>query len=99
MDPEGVPWYDGRQGRIQRVYHGMMEGRADPEGVPWYDGRQGGSNGCTMVCWKAGEDPEGVQWYTEEQGGRIQNICHDMLEDLGRSRRFTIVCHVRPLKT
>ena len=35
-DPEGVPWYDGRQGWIQRVYHGMMEGR-------------GGSRGCTMV--------------------------------------------------
>ena len=62
MDPEGLPWYDGRQGgsrgftmvcwkagRIQRVYHGMMEGRADPEGLPWYDGRQGGSRGFTMA--------------------------------------------------
>ena len=52
-----------KAGRIQRVYHGMMEGRADPEGLPWYDGRQGrmqrvyhgmlkgrgGSRGSTMV--------------------------------------------------
>ena len=43
-DPEGLPWYAGRQGRIQRVYHGMLEGR-------------GGSIGFTMVCWEAGVDP------------------------------------------
>ena len=23
----GLPWYSGKQGRIQRVYHGMLEGR------------------------------------------------------------------------
>ena len=40
-DPEGLPWYDRRQGRIQRVYHGMLEGRADPKCLPWYAGRQG----------------------------------------------------------
>ena len=37
----GLPWYDRRQGRIQSVYHGMIEGR-------------GGSRVFTMVCWKAG---------------------------------------------
>ena len=46
-DLEGLLWYAGRQGRIQRVYHSMLEGR-------------GGSRGFTMVCWKAGADPEGL---------------------------------------
>ena len=36
-DLEGLPWYARRQGWIQRVYHGMIEGR-------------GGSRGFTMVC-------------------------------------------------
>ena len=76
MGLEGLPWYDGRQGRIQRVYHGMLEGRADPEGLPWYAGRQGGSRGFTMVCWKA---------------GRIQRVYHGMMEDRGGSRGFTMV--------
>ena len=46
-DREGSPWYAGRQCRIQRVYHGKLEGR-------------GGSRGFTIVCWKAGADPEGL---------------------------------------
>ena len=58
-DPEGLPWYARRQGWIQRVYHGMMEGR-------------GGSRGFTLACCKAeadsnhmplySGDPEGVPW-------------------------------------
>ena len=55
-DPDGLPWCAGKQGRIQMVYHGMLESR-------------GGSRGCTMVCWKAGVDPEGVPWYDGRQGG------------------------------
>ena len=52
MDLEGLPWCAGRQGgprasgryeRIQRAYHGMMEGR-------------GGSRWFTMVCWKCRQD-------------------------------------------
>ena len=26
-DRGGLPWYAGRHGRIQRVYHSMLEGR------------------------------------------------------------------------
>ena len=50
VDPGGLPWYAGRQGRIQRVYHGMLEG-------------SGGSRGFTMVCCKAGADAGGLPWY------------------------------------
>ena len=79
-----------RQGRIQRVYNGMLEAWVDLEGLPWYAGGReiqrvyngmlegrGGSREFTMVCWKAGADPEGLQWYA---GGR------------GGSRGFTMVC-------
>ena len=31
-DPEGLPWYAGRQGRIQRVYHGVLEGKGGTRG-------------------------------------------------------------------
>ena len=53
-DPEGLLWYAGRQGRIQWVYHSMLEGR-------------GGSRGLTLVCWKAGADPEGSPWHAGRQ--------------------------------
>ena len=65
-DPEGLPWYTGRRGRIQRVYHDMREGR-------------GGSRGFTMVCCKAGSDPEGLSWYAGRQW-RIQRVYHGMME-------------------
>ena len=80
-----------RQGRIQRVYNGMLKGR-------------GGSGGFTMICWKAGADPEGLQWYAGRQGGSrgftmvcrrqgwIRRVHHDMLEGRGGYRGFTMVC-------
>ena len=39
-DPEGLPWNYKRQGRIQRVYHGILKG-------------MGGSRGYSMACWEA----------------------------------------------
>ena len=47
MDSDGLRWYAGRQGMIQKVYHGMLEG-------------SDGFGGFTMACWKAGADPEGL---------------------------------------
>ena len=73
----GLPWSAGIQERIQRVYHGMIEGR-------------GGSRGFTMVCWKAGEDPEGLPWSAGIQE-RIQSVYHGMIEGRGGSRGFTMV--------
>ena len=66
--------YVGRQGRSQRVYHGMLEGRGESRGFSMYVGRQGriqrvyygmlegrgGSRGFSMIGWKAGVDPEGL---------------------------------------
>ena len=90
-DPEGLPLYARKQGRIERVYLGMLEGG-------------GGSRMFTMVCWKAGADPKGLPqyagslvdtdgspWYAGRQGW-IQTVYHGMLEGRGGSRRFTMVC-------
>ena len=55
VDPEGLLWYAGRQGWIQRVYLGILEGK-------------GGSRGFTLVCWKAWVDPEGSPWYAGMHG-------------------------------
>ena len=74
-DPEGLPWYAGRQGRIRRAYHGMLEGR-------------GGSIEFTMVNWKAGVDVEGLSWYAGRQG-RIHRVCHGMQGGRGIFRGFS----------
>ena len=31
--PEGLPWYAGNQGWIQKVHHGMLEGRGGASGL------------------------------------------------------------------
>ena len=71
--------------RIQRAYHGELEGL-----------HRGGFREFTMVCWKAyiGADLEGLPWCAgRPTSGRILRVYHGVLEGLHRGgfRGLTMV--------
>ena len=39
-DPEGLPWYAGKQGGSGGFTMACWKAGVDPEGLPWYAGRQ-----------------------------------------------------------
>ena len=68
VDPEGLPWYAGRQEWIHRFFMICWKAGVGPEGFYRMLEGRGGSRKFTMVYRKAGADPEGLPWYAGRQG-------------------------------
>ena len=88
--PEGIMWYAGRQERIYRILHGILEGRRGPEGIMWYAERQGW---IQRVLHSILEDMGGSRgYYSVCRQGRILRVLHGMLEGRGGYRGYYVVC-------
>ena len=89
MGTEGIMWYAGRQERIFRILHGILEGRGrsrgyyivcwkagvqrGTEGIMWFVGR-GGSSGCYILLYSKAEQIQGVLFFFWKAGADPEGI-------------------------